>query len=319
MKTSAVIRIVCWAVIALLLCCVLLWGLSRNGSPFRFGLFSIFGGSRGADFGQLTGEAGAYSSDNAYAVAPGSIKNIRVSWVSGGVSITPYDGDSIAFSESSLRPISENHALRYAVSNDTLTIHYSEPGTGWSRSWWNFSKKLEVRIPASLAHSLGELSVDAVSAEVALEGLSGERITLDTVSGGVEVANIAAQELILSSVSGGLQAHACEAAKVEADTTSGSVKLEGAFESVQADSISGAVKITSSVCPAKVRMDTVSGASVLAIPENEGFEARYDTVSGSFSCDFPATLADDRATYGNGGASFRFDSVSGSIRIEKLG
>lgn len=153
MKTSLIFRIICWSVIALLLCGVLLWGIEKNGFSFSLSPLFFFRQSS-ADFGQLTGEAGAYSADNAYAVAPGSIKNIRISWVGGAVSIAPYDGDAIAFSESALNTIAESHALRYALSNETLTIHYSAHSAGWNRPWWNFPKKLTVQIPQSLATNM---------------------------------------------------------------------------------------------------------------------------------------------------------------------
>ena len=64
-------------------------------------------------------------------------------------------------------------------------------------------------------------------------------------------------------------------------------------------------------------MDGVSGRITIALPETAGFTAKLDTVSGSLSCAFPGTLGSDLVVVGDGNADYSFDTVSGSVSIDK--
>ena len=318
MKTSSVIRLVCWLVIACILAGVLVWGMGQSGFNFSFLPFSCVGqGIQNIRHNALQGDVGAYSENNSYEVPLASIKTIDISWVDGSVSVIPYDGATIAFSESSLTGIPEKYALRYAVNGSTLTIQYSASDINWNTDWWNLSKKLEVLVPKALAVDFANLRVDAVSASVNASDITGDKIGLSTVSGSIDAANITADTLELDTTSGSMETTACTISNVQANSVSGAIKLEGSFGSVLTDAVSGSSGIRSTVCPTRVRMNTVSGACSLAIPENSGFTAQYSTVSGGFSCAFPATLSNDRAVYGDGSADFNFNSVSGGIQIAK--
>ena len=47
------------------------------------------------------------------------------------------------------------------------------------------------------------------------------------------------------------------------------------------------------------------------------FTAKLDTVSGNLTCAFPGTLGSDLVVVGDGAASYRFNTVSGSLTIDK--
>ncbi|MCE5234664.1 MAG: DUF4097 domain-containing protein [Eubacteriales bacterium] len=322
MKTSAIIRVVCWVVIACVLVGVLVWGIGR-GTGFSFNFLPVSCVEHGLkglnEIGALPGDEGPYSQNNDYSVELGSIDTVNIAWVDGSVRVTPYDGDTIAFSESSVGGIPEKYALRYAVNGSTLTIHYCESGINWNTAWWNLGKKLEVLVPKALADSFFGLEIDAVSSSTYVSGLSGDKMHLVTVSGSVGVESVTANTLEIDTTSGSVSAAACTVDAVQVDSVSGSIRLEGSFRSVSTDSVSASANITSAICPSTVKMNTVSGMSTLIIPENSGFTARHDSVSGGFSCVFPATSSNDKAIYGDGSASFSFNSISGGIRIEKNG
>lgn len=62
--------------------------------------------------------------------------------------------------------------------------------------------------------------------------------------------------------------------------------------------------------------DTVSGGVTLTLPENGGFSAALDSVSGDLTVDgFAGSLHRDEFVYGQGGPAYEFDSVSGDVRI----
>lgn len=321
MKTSAIIRVVCWIIIACALVGVLVWGIGRGGFSFNFLPVSCVGHSLRElrEIGALPGDEGPYSQNNDYTVELGSIDTVNIAWVDGSVLVTPYDGDTIAFSESSIRGIPEKYALRYAVSGSTLTIHYCQSGVNWDTDWWDLGKKLEVLVPRSLANSFSRLEIDAVSSNTYVSGLSVGKMHLITVSGGIDVESVTANTLEINTTSGSVSTLGCTVDTVDADSVSGSIRLEGSFGSASTDSVSGSSSIASAVCPSTVKMNTVSGMSTLIIPDNSGFTARHDSVSGGFSCNFPATSSGDKAIYGDGSADFSFNSISGGIKIQKNG
>ena len=317
MRTSIIIRIICWAVLALCLFGLLLWVLAGNGPralPFSFNFFDRSGQ---ISFGALEGEVGAYSPSNAYSVDAHGIEQIKISWVDGDVTLTPYDGQTISFKETARAEIPEKYALRYALSGSALTIHYSQ-GVQILPAWHS-AKSLEVLVPRALAAELGEVAVDAVSAGVRLTGIKCDRIDVDTTSGSIIIKEVEGEKITMSSTSGRLETEGCTVADIEADSVSGAIKLQGTFTEVETDNVSGSASITSDICPREVNMDNVSGSAALLIPENQGFTARYDTVSGGFRCDFPASISKSAVIYGDGSASFHITSVSGSIRIEQIG
>jgi len=324
MKTSVIIRIVCWLVIACVLVGALLWGINKSGGTgFSFNFLPIGCISRGfgefSRFDALQGDVGEYSSDNSYDVAIDSIDALIIDWVDGSVRVAPYDGDVITFRESALGGIPEKYALRYAVNGGTLIIQYCSINISWDNNWWNGGKTLEVLVPKTLAGNFSEIGIDVTSADIGISDIHGEKLRFNAVSGTIDANNIEADTLTFDTTSGEIEASACTVDSVKAGTVSGTVRLDGRFSSVSANTVSGSVSITSSVCPSKVDVDTVSGSSTLIIPENNGFTARHESVSGGFSCDFPVTASNNKAVYGDGSADFTLDSVSGEIRIEKIG
>lgn len=104
--------------------------------------------------------------------------------------------------------------------------------------------------------------------------------------------------------------------ELSADTTSGSLTLDGAFETIDFDTTSGALHMTASALPRDISCDTVSGGVTLTLPENGGFSATLDSVSGDLTVDgFTGSLHRDTFVYGQGGPAYEFDSVSGDVHI----
>ena len=104
--------------------------------------------------------------------------------------------------------------------------------------------------------------------------------------------------------------------ELSADTTSGSLTLDGAFETIDFDTTSGALHLTTSILPQDISCDTVSGGVMLTLPENGGFSATLDSVSGDLTVDgFAGSLHRDEFVYGQGGPAYEFDSVSGDVHI----
>ena len=124
------------------------------------------------------------------------------------------------------------------------------------------------------------------------------------------------ETLDFDSTSGDLTVTDAAVGELSADTTSGSLTLDGAFETIDFDTTSGALHLTASALPRDISCDTVSGGVTLTLPENGGFSATLDSVSGDLTVDgFAGSLHRDEFVYGQGGPAYEFDSVSGDVHI----
>ena len=69
--------------------------------------------------------------------------------------------------------------------------------------------------------------------------------------------------------------------------------------------------------PTSIEAETVSGEIILYLPEDTGFTAELDSVSGEFKCDFEVSEKKDRYQSGDSSNYYEFDTVSGDVRIKK--
>ena len=86
--------------------------------------------------------------------------------------------------------------------------------------------------------------------------------------------------------------------------------------------VSGDMDLTLDAVPDEVSFDSTSADAALTLPDQRSFEAELDTVSGDFHCEYPTTMnGKDTWRYDAGNrstlAELEFDTVSGSVRIQK--
>ncbi len=113
-----------------------------------------------------------FEENNTYHVSDASINSIDIDWISGRVTVIPYDGDDIVIREKSKGKIDEENCLRYRISGDTLEINYFRQTAEFNFTGSiNYSKQLEIKVPRALAKSLDELNFDAVSADLNIRDL----------------------------------------------------------------------------------------------------------------------------------------------------
>ena len=308
MKTSAIIRIVVWSVVALLLISMLATALAGGNifgikldSPFTF--FNT--GVSYSDSEQYTVGGGSFDADG--------VDRVQINWMAGKVHIQVGDGDQIVLSETGAA--SEDEKLRYRVKDNELIVQYCAPRIPLFVSL--HSKELTVTVPQSVASRLDKLEVNATSASIEAGALTADKAEFNSVSGRIDLNGLRCDELNIDGVSGTTVGVGVQAGDVRVNSVSGSVDLAGTFHTVRGDSVSGSVQLQSDVRPDELDISTISGGIAVTIPDNDGFTARYDSVSGGFSCDFAVTQTKDKAVYGDGEADFQFSTVSGGIRIQK--
>lgn len=286
MKTSAVIRIVIWSLVALILTGVLVSGVVLKGAWGSSDDFSI--GFTGTVY------SGEYNIGGGSVTEP--INAVEVHWVSGKIDIAVYDGEATVIGENAIDD--EDYRLRYRVENGILTVHSEKSGFSFGVIK-RPKKELTIKIPRAFAQDIRELKINSVSAEINISGLAvSQTVEVDTVSGKVTAEDLTA---------------AC----LECDTVSGGIKASGAIESFDLDSTSGSAEIVTSVPLKKLETDTVSGNVTVIIPENSGFELEFDTVSGDIDCEFPLTKKNGKHIYADGSAKLEADSTSGDFTVKK--
>lgn len=269
MRTSAIIRIIIWSILAIFLTGVLITGIVGNGWDFS-----------GISFGSSSFQ---YDNADAYSVADGEVSlpaeeiaELEIHWVSGDINITAYDGDTIQIKETG---VSEDEAkLRYRVIDGRLVIQFR--AAGWNVGLFKDLKKdLEIRVPQTMAADMKEIVIESVSGEVSAEGLVCQQIDLEGVNG--------------------------------------EYLLQGAFETIDCEIVNGELTLQASVCPKNVDVEAVNGSVVMTLPENEGFTATLDSVNGNLDCDFEGKAEKKSFVYGDGSATFDFETVNGGVRIQR--
>lgn len=326
MRVAGIIRIIVGLVLAVLLTAILVVLLTGENIFSRLGWDGSWVNSI---VDRATYSSGGVNSDTneiivseEAKVPAGSIENIKVDWVSGSVNLVVGSGSEIVFYETSYRTLTERQKMRYSVSDSgTLQIRYCQDLDNIF-DWFNLdqnmpSKDLTMEVPAALMGSLREVEVDTVSASISLASVYGRNTELDTVSGEIKCLNLDVNDLSIDSTSGAIVCENTKAQTLDVDNVSGSIRAEGGFNEVDVDSVSGSTRLVCATAPSQIEVDGVSGSVTIALPESAGFTARLDSVSGSISCDFPGTLGQDMVVVGDGSASYRFNTVSGSLRIEK--
>lgn len=269
-KTSAWIRLVTSSVLLLILTLFLVMGITKRG--FDLPIFS-FGPSH-------------YPNEDRYTVGNNSIsatelKEIEVNWISGSVEIETYKGDTIEVSETCPNSLSEGDRVRSLYENGKLTIQFRESRFVLFGSY-SGNKALHIQIPENLAKNIRNLTLDSVSSDNTVSGLTVQNCNVDNVSGQIIV--------------------------------------DGTVHDFDLDTVSGGCQLTSYIAPKSVNTDSVSGDFTLIIPKDASFTAEHDSVSGKINSDFSMTLSgEDTFICGDGGTDeWKFDSVSGDVDIQRL-
>ena len=321
MSTTKIITMVCWIIVAVVMIGLVIWFLTGSlfGIPTGFRLpFSI-----GTNIELLTGP---YKEVGTYEVENSEIGAIAISWISGGVDIKPYDGNTIQLHEFAQRDLKENETLRYEVSGGKLSIHYQQNNTVVNMP----SKKLEIDVPAALAKSLSELSATCTSADftlshfkvgtltisetsgsTSLSDTEATAIKINSVSGSVELTSVKTENLSAGTVSGAVNMRDVSAGSLTGKTTSGAQNLKGSFGEVNLNSVSGGIALESSQTPTSLTAGTTSGSISVSVPKSDRLSVSYSSVSGMFSSDFPVLLD-------SGAPQFSFHTVSGGMRVHEL-
>ena len=274
----------------------------------------LYDENREGSFGQRPGNFGeAESTGDTYSVS-GDIKNLEIDWVSGNVKIIRGEGENITFSESDSGGIDADDKLYYEVNGDTLKIECCRSGKvqiGININSGCGGKELVVNVP----YALGDLTVDTTSADVDIDGLVIHgKMYVSTTSGVCSAVNMDSSDVVLDSTSGDL-CFVGTCSDFSAESTSGRVVFTGFARELEADTTSGEVRFILNATPAELSAETVSGEVSMYLPPDASFELEFDSVSGSFNCEYPVSMRDGAYYAGTGGAEIDVDTTSGDLKV----
>ena len=282
MKAGAIVRIVLFAILTVCLIAALVIGLTAHSFMVRI----QSSGGNPEDYRQSGGQVDA-----------AGVTELQIQWVSGSVTLIPGDTDQIRFEETGIIPA--GNEMVWKLSGSTLILQYrANDWTGWFRGFGftDTSKDLTVTVPRDWICQ--ELRVDAVSADLSVTGLELGDVTVSNVSGDNDFLD-------------------CDCREFTLNTTSGDVRFSGSLETLDVESVSASCTADLTAAPREISMECVSGRLELTLPEDCGFTADLDSVSGRVFSDFGTTSSGDTHIYGDGACRIEVDSISGDILIHK--
>jgi DUF4097 and DUF4098 domain-containing protein YvlB len=226
---------------------------------------------------------------------------ISVSNVSGRISVHTWDKPQARITGSLGKGVEK---LVVEGDGKYLRIEVKYPDS--KGRWFGFGGRqvhtepsiIEVMVPRRAS-----VALEAVSADVDVDGVHGRRLEIDSVSGDVKVTGSAPGEGRFENVSGDLDL-LLDTPQVSAESVSGDLLLRGALTGeVEVESVSGNI-IVASTRLRRLAVSSVSGDADLRIGLDAGGSVTADTVSGTLKLVLPAGT----------GARLHAESFSGYIR-----
>lgn len=233
-------------------------------------------------------------------ISPEAFRNLSINWLAGSATVraVPDDetGGMVRIFERIRGNVPQDQYLAYSIDGDWLNIEYFKNGPlvlfGCAAMG---SKHLELLVPESVAAGLGELSLDVASGSYALEGVTFERMGLKLASGTLQATDVSAKSLAADLASGRLDVSGSIADAVSVDAASGEVSMH------LADRMPGAIDLS-----------FASGNMLFELPQDSGFTAAVDKISGSFNCGFASYQRDGAYVVGDGASKVTVSMTSGA-------
>ena len=227
---------------------------------------------------------------------PAAIREIKIEWISGSVTVEPGDVQEITFLESGNG--TDKYEMVWKQSGDELVIQYSKDSSiaGFGLHFGDGSKDLTVTVP---------------------RGWVCDSLELDTASTDLTVRDMIIREMEIDSASGTAKFENCTVSSLDVDTASGDVTFSGSLSELDFEAASASFTGVLENVPDKVKMDSMSGGLTLTLPEDAGFTVSLDAMSSDFSSDFPTVMKNKSYVCGDGHCKIDVSAMSGDVSILK--
>lgn len=221
-----------------------------------------------------------------------TIRKLSIDWISGSITICPADVTDITFTE---QTDGTTDPMVFLQAGDTLNISY------WKdQNRFPFGaiadKDLLIQVPRDWR--CDALEIETASADVDAESLTIGKVEFDGASGEFDFRN-------------------CIVDSMDVDTASGDIRFNGSLNVLECDAASADCELVLRNCPNRIDLDTASGDLDLTLPENCGFTANMDALSGRLESDFAVSRVDGNLISGDGSSRIDISAMSGDVYIRK--
>ncbi|MEG2625618.1 MAG: DUF4097 family beta strand repeat-containing protein [Christensenella sp.] len=319
-------KIVLWAVIAVVLTALLVWGIA-GATSLGNTVSKFFATLSVGDFVDKLPD-NAQTSDKFEVPDAQQISQISMRFVDEDIELVLTDEAVIRVEETSGDTIKKEDMMHHSVKKDALVVQSGRAGRmfGWIN---NYKIKVRVMIPRSYS---GVIDIQSVSGTLAAEQIAAVSAIYTTTAGDITINGGVCEDMRVKSISGDIGITDAKVGHLRADTTSGKIDARGAFERVNAVSTSGELLLeaagvmdistdttsgsTKIKCADAENLESVSASSVsgnveIMLPSDCGFMLRYDTMSGSEDNGFVMR----GGISGDGMVDIGVDTISGSLRM----
>lgn len=227
---------------------------------------------------------------------PATIREIKIEWISGSVTVEPGDVQEITFLESGNG--TDKYEMVWKQSGDELVIQYSKDSgiAGFGLHFGDGSKDLTVTVP---------------------RGWVCDSLELDTASTDLTVRDMIIREMEIDSASGTAKFENCTVSSLDVDIAFEDVTFSGSLNELDFEAASASFTGVLENVPNLVKMDSMSSDLTLTLPEDAGFTVSLDAMSSNFSSDFPTVKKNKSYVCGDGHCKIDVNAMSCDVSILK--
>ncbi|MEO6173142.1 MAG: DUF4097 family beta strand repeat-containing protein [Arenimonas sp.] len=265
---------------------------------------------------------------------------VRVENVSGLIKIRVWNQAKVQIT-GSLGEGAEKLVVEGDARSLLVKVKYPE-----SKGWFNWGGGVHIKEPSNLILMVpikAALALEAVSADIDVQGSAAPRMSIDSVSGNSSVLASTVGKLSVESVSGNVVLK-LTSPQVSVNTVSGDVKMLGHLNNrVDVETVSGNIDLetpvlnqlhfntvsgdgrfhTSLANDGRIEMDSVSGTLLLGLPKTSSVQLKLESFSGDISSAIGKVVKEEygpgqslNARLGEGKGRIDLNTMSGDVIIE---
>lgn len=277
MKTKAIVRIVIWSLILIFLVCAIVWLVASHFLMYHEASRTVQGPV-----------IHLHPIDSGEQHISDDVRDIAIHWVSGSITIEPGDVSQLVISESG----GQKAPLVWTQYDNHLQIDYCENDL----SLKDLSKDLKITVPRDYRCRW---------------------LIVNSASGSLNVQNLTVDDVIISGASGKSYFDSCHVKNLNLNTASGDIHFSGTLETLECDAASASVYAVLDNVPDSISVEGMSGKLDLTLPEDAGFSASMNSLTGKFQSEFSTVSHNGTHVCGDGRCSISVDGVSGDLIIRK--
>lgn len=277
MKTNAIVRIILWSLILIFLVCTIVWMVGRY--------FLMYHEPPRAVQEQVTFH---HPIDSGEQLISDDVRDISINWVSGSITIEPGDVSQLVISESG----GQRAPFVSTQYDNHLQIDFCENDLSFN----TLSKDLKITVPRDYCCRW---------------------LIVSSASGSLKVQNLTVDDVIISGASGKSHFDSCHVKNLNLNTASGDLHFSGTLETLECYAASASVYAVLDNVPDSISVEGMSGKLDLTLPEDAGFSASMDSLTGKFQSEFSTVSHDGIHVCGDGRCSISMEGVSGNVILRK--